>query len=80
MISIELFLGFIMDRNPNYFPILLTVGVLVCILLYALLNLIVFFHQRKLKNKDKSISIVDDELTEQTRKMTGYLQGVDEIQ
>lgn len=69
-----------MDRNPDHFPTLLTIGVLVCILLYILLNLIVFLHKRKLKARQNDLSTVSDQLNEEERKMTDYLQGVNETQ
>lgn len=70
--------GLVMDRNPNNFPILLTVGVLACMLLFILLNVIVFFHQRKLKAKQNQISTVTNEINEEEQKMADYLQNVNE--
>jgi hypothetical protein len=40
-------LGFVMDHNPNHFPTLLVICVIVAIILYVLSNILYFFHQKK---------------------------------
>ena len=40
-------LGVVMDYNPNHFPTLLAVCILMAIILYITSHLVYFFHQRK---------------------------------
>ncbi len=48
-----------MDHNPNHFPTLLAVCILMAIILYITSNLIYFFHQRKLLSHAQS-SVTND--------------------
>lgn len=44
-----------MDFDPNHFPTLFTVCVILPIILYIISNIITFFHERKLKTRRNPI-------------------------
>ena len=56
MASYAVNLGFVMDYNPNHFPTLLIVGIIMAILLFIVSNIIEYFHRRNLKNARHSIT------------------------
>ncbi|CAF0728307.1 unnamed protein product [Adineta steineri] len=76
--------GFIMDYDPNHFPTIIITCIILTIMLYMVSNIIIFVHQRNLKNlkhpvnNDASLTIdkVDEEEKQQT---TDLLQAVSEI-
>jgi len=71
-------LGFVMDDDPNYFPTLLAVCVVLPIMLYIVANVITFFHERKLKHRQNSlanyISLKPHNFCEEESQLANYLQ------
>ncbi len=68
-----------MDQNPNHFPTLLIVCILMSILLYAASNLIYFLHQRKnLLNARASITnaaaFPPESFNDEEQQMADYLR------
>jgi hypothetical protein len=73
------FLGFVMDRNPNHFPTLLIVCMLMSILLYVASNVVYFIHKRtKSSNARPSVTnggtLSPEGLNEEEQQMTEYLR------
>jgi hypothetical protein len=73
-----------MDRDPNHFPTLITACVITTITLFILINMIIFFHERSVKNHQQAVinevKLTTDKLGEEEKEMTNYLQGVNETQ
>jgi len=73
-----------MDRDPNHFPTLITACVITTISLFILINMIIFFHERSVKNHQQAVinevKLTTDKLGEEEKQMTNYLQGVNETQ
>lgn len=67
-----------MDTNPNHFPTLLIVCILLSILLYVASNVISFIHQRNSAKDTAIISTVGTKLTvgvnEEEQEMASYLR------
>ena len=51
-----------MDTNPNHFPTLLFICILMSILLYVISNILYFIHQRKKTKNARLITANDNEL------------------
>jgi hypothetical protein len=69
-----------MDRNPNHFPTLLAVCILMAIILYIASHLVHFFHQRKnLLHARSSVingtALSSEHLNEEEQQMTIYLRN-----
>ncbi len=65
-----------MDRNPNHFPTLLAVYILMAIILYMASHLVYFFHQRK-KLLNAQPSLINDspeDMNEEEQQMTNYIR------
>jgi hypothetical protein len=73
-----------MDRDPNHFPTLITACVITTITLFILINMIIFFHERSVKNHQQAVinevKLTTDKLGKEEKEMTNYLQGVNETQ
>jgi hypothetical protein len=73
-----------MDRDPDHFPTLITACVILTIILYIISNVIIFFHQRNLKNRQhpvvNDVPLTTDKLSEEEQQMTNYLLSVNETQ
>lgn len=73
-----------MDHNPNYFPILITVCVIISIVFYILSNIVVFVHERNLPPKDPSMgndrSTAKDKFDEKGQMMISRADSVIEAQ
>jgi hypothetical protein len=73
-----------MDRDPNHFPTLITACVITTITLFILINMIIFFHERSVKNHQQAVinevKLTTDELGEEEKQMAIYLQGVNATQ
>jgi hypothetical protein len=73
-----------MDRDPNHFPTLITACVITTITLFILINIIIFFHERSVKDHQQAVmnevKLTTDQLDEDEKQMTNYLQGVNETQ
>jgi large-conductance mechanosensitive channel len=69
-----------MDHDPNHFPTLITVCVITTIILFILINMIIFFHERSVKDHQQAVmnevKLTTDQLGEEEKEMTNYLQGV----
>jgi hypothetical protein len=69
-----------MDRDPNHFPTLITACVITTITLFILINIIIFFHERSVKDHQQAVmnevKLTTDQLGEEEKEMTNYLQGV----
>lgn len=68
-----------MDLNPNHFPTLLFICILMSILLYVISNVIYFFHQRKnAKNVQASVTngttLNPESVNEEEEQMANYLR------
>jgi hypothetical protein len=72
-------LGMVMDFDPNHFPTLFTVCVILPIILYIISNIITFFHERKLKTKQNPIindvPLTSDNLGEEEQQLVDYLKN-----
>jgi hypothetical protein len=73
-----------MDRDPNHFPTLITACVITTITLFILINMIIFFHERSVKDHQQAVmnevKLTTNQLDEDEKQMTNYLQGVNETQ
>lgn len=49
-----------MDTNPNHFPTLLFICILMSIVLYVISNVLYFLHQREKKTKTDRLTKPDD--------------------
>lgn len=68
-----------MDKNPNHFPTLLFIGILVSIILYVLSNIVYFIHQRQTTKKAETTStnskkISPEGVNDEEQEMTIYLR------
>jgi hypothetical protein len=68
-----------MDKNPNHFPTLLFIGILVSIILYVLSNIVYFIHQRQTTKKAEATSknsknISPEGVNDEEQEMTIYLR------
>ncbi len=66
-----------MDSNPNHFPTLLIVCILVSILLYVASNVIAFIHQRN-SAKDTPRTTGTKSVNEEEQEMANYLKDQDD--
>ncbi len=66
-----------MDSNPNHFPILLIVCILVSIILYVASNVIAFIHQRN-SAKDTPRITGTKSVNEEEQEMANYLKDQDD--
>jgi hypothetical protein len=77
-------LGFVMDRDPNHFPTLLTVIIILPIILHIISNVITFFHERKLRNRQhpikNDIPLSREHFGEEEQQLTNYLKDDNEKQ
>ena len=60
-----------MDRNPNHFPTLLAVCILMAIILYITSHLVYYVHQRNTLINDATLS--PERLNEEEEQMNIYL-------
>ncbi|CAF5020400.1 unnamed protein product [Rotaria sp. Silwood1] len=72
--------GLVMDRNPNHFPTLLAVCILMAIIFYIASHLVHFFHQRKNLLHARSLVTNDTALSsesynEEEQQMAIYLRN-----
>jgi hypothetical protein len=62
-----------MDYNPNHFPTLIAIYVIIGISLYILVNMITFFHERSLKKKQHLTTndelLITDKINEEPQEM-----------
>ncbi len=68
-----------MDKNPNHFPTLLFIGILISIILYVLSNIVHFIHQRQTTKKAETTStnskkISPEGVNDEEQEMTIYLR------
>jgi hypothetical protein len=68
-----------MDRNPNHFPTLLAVCILMAIILYIASHLVHFFHQRKKLLKARpsvtnGLALSPESFNEEEQQMANYLR------
>jgi hypothetical protein len=69
-----------MDRNPNQFPTLLIVCILMSIILYVVSNLIFIFHRRK-NPLNARVSVTNgaalspESFNEEEQQMSNYLSA-----
>jgi len=74
-----------MDRNPNHFPTLLIVCMLMSILLYILSNIVYFFHQRKhpvnaqASTTNDATAVSPEDFNDDEQNMAKYLKEQEEI-
>jgi hypothetical protein len=73
-----------MDRNPNHFPTLLIVCMLMSILLYILSNFVYFFHQRKhplnaQASTTNDAAVSPEDFNDDEQNMAKYLTEQEEI-
>ncbi len=66
-----------MDKNPNHFPTLLFICIIMSILLYIISNVIYFIHQRKTtKNASTNPTKLSQEVVnDEEEEMTTYLRN-----
>jgi hypothetical protein len=69
--------GLVMDKNPNHFPTLLFICIIMSILLYIISNVIYFIHQRKTtKNASTNPTKLSQEVVnDEEEEMTTYLRN-----
>jgi hypothetical protein len=71
-----------MDRDPNHFPTLITACVITTIALFVLINVIIFFHERSVRNHQQTVIneaiLTIDKSDEEEQSIVNYLQGVNE--
>ncbi len=69
-----------MDHDPNHFPTLIAACVIITIAVFILLNVIIFFHERNVKNLqtviDEMKSTTDELKEEEENELTQYLEGI----
>lgn len=73
-----------MDYNPKHFPTLITVSVISSIVLFTILNIIVFVHRRNSRTEDDSAAdnqpVTTEKFNEEEQKLAKYIENVNEIQ
>ena len=68
-----------MDRDPNHFPTLLTICVIIPIILYIISTIITFFHDRNLKNRqhpiNNNVPLTPHNISDEEQQLANYLRN-----